>query len=92
VLWLGFRQLRLWDIGLGKCVVVYRTPKLKPVWDVAFSPLGQLFVSGSYDRGVRVWCAERPEKPLRLMMGHYSDVSSVAWPFQRHLRPVGIVG
>ena len=70
--------VRLWDVACGRNLVVYRTPTAFPVWDVAYAPLGHFFVTGSYDRVARVWCTSRTQ-PVRMLAGHYSDVSCVAW-------------
>lgn len=70
--------VRLWDVACGRNLVVYRTPTAFPVWDVAYAPLGHFFVTGSYDRVGRIWCTSRTQ-PVRMLAGHYSDVSCVAW-------------
>jgi WD40 repeat protein len=69
---------RLWDVACGRNLVVYRTPTEFPVWDVAYAPLGHFFLTGSYDRVARIWCTSRTQ-PVRMLAGHYSDVSCVAW-------------
>ena len=71
-------SVRLWDVACGRNLVVYRTVTNFPVWDVAWAPLGHYFVTGSYDRVARVWSTNRTQ-PVRLLAGHYSDVSCVAW-------------
>lgn len=70
--------VRLWDVAASRNVCVYRSPTDVPVWDVSFAPVGHYFASGSYDRVGRVWCTNRTQ-PVRLLVGHYSDVSCVAW-------------
>ena len=39
-----------------------------PVWDVASSPHGLYFASGSADRTARLWSTERAQ-PLRILAG-----------------------
>ncbi len=74
----GDGTVRLWDVAVQRNLCVYRAPTDVPVWDVAFAPVGHYFVSGSYDRVARVWSTNRT-LPVRLLVGHYSDVSCVAW-------------
>jgi len=74
----GDGTVRLWDVAASRNVCVYRAPTDVPVWDVAFAPVGHYFASGSYDRVARVWSTNRTQ-PVRLLVGHYSDVSCVAW-------------
>lgn len=59
-----------------------------PVWDVAAGPLGHYFASASADRTARVWCTERAQ-PLRLLVGHHSDVSAVRWHPNSHYVATG---
>lgn len=68
---------RLWSVsdkGLyGNCLVCYRSHAF-PVWDVEFSPLGYYFATASHDSTARVWSTDRLV-PLRMMVGHLSDVN-----------------
>jgi transcription initiation factor TFIID subunit 5 len=71
-------QARLWDVQSGRNVSVYRGPALWPMWDVAFSPMGHYFATASYSRTAMLWVTTQPQ-PVRLLVGHYSDVSCVTW-------------
>lgn len=62
----------------GRNVSVYRGPALWPMWDVAFSPMGHYFATASYSRTAMLWVTTQPQ-PVRLLVGHYSDVSCVTW-------------
>jgi len=53
-------------------MVVYKGHTF-PVWDVRFSPHGYYFASGSHDKTARLWATDQPQ-PLRVFVGHYSDV------------------
>jgi len=65
-------------VAVSKNLVIYPSVTRGPVWDVAFSPLGQYFVAGGYDRSARLFSADQLQC-VRLFVGHYSDVTSVAW-------------
>ena len=55
----------------------YRAHCSSPVWDVCFAPAGHgLFLSASHDQTARLWSTERSQ-PLRMLVGHYSDVTCV---------------
>jgi transcription initiation factor TFIID subunit 5 len=58
------------------------------VWACAFAPLGHYFASASADRTARLWCTERG-RPLRLLAGHHSDVSVLAWHPNSHYLATG---
>ena len=74
----GDGGIRLWDVkGRGRCLVVYRA-HAAPVWDVSFSPAGHYFLSASADQTARLWSTDHCQ-PLRLFVGHHSDVTVAAW-------------
>ncbi|MCO5608195.1 hypothetical protein L7F22_062401 [Adiantum nelumboides] len=53
-------------------------PAIKGLDTAMFSPVGHYFASASHDRTARVWCMDRVQ-PLRIMVGHFSDVDCVQW-------------
>lgn len=65
-------SVRLWSLQTWTCIVSYKGHTF-PVWDVRFSPHGYYFASGSHDRTARLWATDQPQ-PLRIFVGHYSDV------------------
>lgn len=64
--------LRLWSLHTWTCVVVYRGHQY-PIWDVRFSPHGHYFATCSHDKTARLWATDN-NQPLRIFVGHYSDV------------------
>src|SRR5260370_851423 len=54
------------------------TALIRSVWCVAFSPDGKRVVSGSVDRTVKVWDAEKGQETLTLK-GHTSTLTSVTF-------------
>lgn len=69
---------RLWatsdsaKLAGGSCLVCYRGHGF-PVWDVSFSPLGYFFATASHDATARLWATDKLS-PLRILVGHLSDV------------------
>ncbi|XBW36413.1 hypothetical protein QEN19_001992 [Hanseniaspora menglaensis] len=70
--------LKLWSLQLGGLPLVSYKSHSGPVWDVAVNPNGFYFASGSMDMSVRVWSFDHIYS-LRLLVGHSSDISKVAW-------------
>jgi WD40 repeat protein len=70
------RTIRLWNTSLVKCVSKYST--MAPCWDVAFGPLGYYFAAAGHDRTATVYATDRLT-PLRIFVGHVSDVTCVRW-------------
>lgn len=68
--------IRLWSLGTFSSLVAYRGHN-GPVWDVDVGPSGHYFVSGSADRTARLWSTQGMQ-PLRLFVGHLSDVDVCA--------------
>ena len=58
------------------------------MWDVAVGPQGHYFASASADRTGRVWSMEHGQ-PLRMLVGHPSDVSAVRWHPNSHYVATG---
>ncbi|EFN55699.1 hypothetical protein CHLNCDRAFT_133982 [Chlorella variabilis] len=75
----GDGSVRLWSMEVRANLAVYKGHQL-PVWDVAtcpyFSPF--YFASCGADRTARLWSTDRVQ-PLRLFVGHTSDVDVVRW-------------
>lgn len=49
-----------------------------PIWCLAVASRGYYFASGGWDRVARIWTTDAPA-PVRLLVGHLSDVTLVAW-------------
>lgn len=49
-----------------------------PIWDVAFAPFGYFFATGGADTTCQVFTTDR-KYPVRIMVGHQSDVDCVCW-------------
>ncbi|KAB1221957.1 Transcriptional corepressor LEUNIG [Morella rubra] len=47
------------------------------ITDVRFKPSSNLFATSSFDRTVKIWDAERPNKSLYKLLGHSEQVMSV---------------
>jgi transcription initiation factor TFIID subunit 5 len=72
----GDETIRLWDTSLRQCVGKY--PCLSVSWSVVFNPLDYYFASGNQDRSVTMFATDRTS-PLRLLVGHVSDVTACCW-------------
>eukprot|EP00607_Mallomonas_marina_P007998 CAMPEP_0182417272 /NCGR_PEP_ID=MMETSP1167-20130531/1701_1 /TAXON_ID=2988 /ORGANISM="Mallomonas Sp, Strain CCMP3275" /LENGTH=314 /DNA_ID=CAMNT_0024590697 /DNA_START=1352 /DNA_END=2296 /DNA_ORIENTATION=- len=71
-------SIRLWDVRLALSLSRYSCDRLGLAWQVKFCPLDYYFLSG-HRKGVgAIWSTDRPS-PLRLLTGHRSDVTCVAW-------------
>jgi len=68
--------VRLWDVAVSQCVGKYHC--VSPAWSVAFSPLGYHFATGNQDHTASLYATDRVS-PLRLFVGHTSDVNCVTW-------------
>eukprot|EP01038_Epipyxis_sp_PR26KG_P014508 gene14508-19478_t len=68
--------IRLWDVTISHCVAKYHT--LSMAWAVSFAPIGYYFSSANQDATVALYGTDRVS-PLRLMVGHTSDVNCVTW-------------
>lgn len=75
----GDSTVRLWSLDTFCALVVYKAAAFGfPVWDVKYSPLGSYFVTASADKTARLYRTD-VVKPLRLFVGHMSDVSVSSW-------------
>mmetsp|Transcript_13397 Transcript_13397/g.16188 ORF Transcript_13397/g.16188 Transcript_13397/m.16188 type:complete len:392 (-) Transcript_13397:1411-2586(-) len=63
----------------------YRCHGSRPTWSVAFCQLsaGHLFATAGGDRSCRIFATERLE-PLRIFIGHWSQVLRTAWHPNAH--------
>lgn len=68
--------IRLWDTSVVQCVGRYHA--FSTPWTVSFSPMDYYFAAGNADRSVTIYSTNR-EVPIRMLTGHTSDVSAVAW-------------
>lgn len=73
----GHDEVRLWDIVRGVQTSVLLGHTSSTVWDVAFSPDGQLLASGSQDQTARLWDVSAAEE-RRVLQGH-SGVNASVW-------------
>lgn len=71
------QTVRLWDVSTGQVLKTLRGHG-NEVWAVAFSPDGQILVSGSHDQTVKLWDANTGQA-LRTLQGHTGWVWSVAF-------------
>lgn len=69
--------IKLWDISMGICVSTMRGHSLD-VYSVAFSPDGQMLVSGSEDSTVKIWDA-RTGRCLNTFREHKAWVHGVSF-------------
>jgi transcription initiation factor TFIID subunit 5 len=72
----GDRSIRLWDTNVRQTVGKYISAATP--WDVQFGPLGYYFAAASADRSVSVYATDSATQ-VRVMFGHSSDASCVAW-------------
>ena len=64
--------------ALWNNLVVFPVSRGQAVWDVCFAPFGHYFVCAGEDRLVRLFAVDKVA-PLRVFVGHLSDVDCVAW-------------
>jgi WD40 repeat protein len=76
----------VWNATTGETAAGPFTGHTDSVTSVAFSPDGQLIVSGSEDRTIRVWNATTGETAAGPFTGHTRSVESVAFsPDGQHI-------
>jgi WD40 repeat protein len=74
-------DINLWSVGRSKPILRFSHKNSDPVNSVAIARDGSFFISGSFDRTLRVWdLAHRKSnsRPLRILTGHKSWVWRVA--------------
>lgn len=70
------KTIRLWNTSHVRCVNKYST--LSTCWGVDFAPFGYYFCAAGEDRTVTVYSTDR-QHPLRVLVGHISDVTCVKY-------------
>ncbi|KAF5006996.1 hypothetical protein FDECE_6644 [Fusarium decemcellulare] len=70
-------QIRLWSLESWSCLCSYKShdgPAFRTLW----GPHGHYFVSGGYDKAVRIWMQDHAS-PQRLLVGHDTSISALTW-------------
>ncbi|MEZ4866879.1 MAG: BTAD domain-containing putative transcriptional regulator [Caldilineaceae bacterium] len=71
--------IHLWDTELGKQVQTLRG-HTGPIHAVAFHPRGNLLISGSADRTIRLWQIDQQQSKLRqTLYGHTDEITVIAF-------------
>ena len=70
-------HLRLWSLESWSCLCLYKSHD-GPVFRSLWGPHGHYFLSGGYDRVVRVWMQDHAS-PQRLLVGHDTAISAISW-------------
>ncbi|KZZ92475.1 WD40/YVTN repeat-like-containing domain protein [Moelleriella libera RCEF 2490] len=70
-------HIRLWSLESWACLCLYKSHD-GPIYRALWSPLGHYFMSGGYDKAVRVWMQDHAS-PQRLLVGHDTAISALAW-------------
>lgn len=70
-------QIRLWSLESWACLCVYKSHD-GPVFRSLWGPHGHYFMSGGYDKVLRVWMQDHAT-PVRLCVGHDTSISAIAW-------------
>lgn len=70
-------HIRLWSLESWACLCLYKSHD-GPIYRALWSPLGHYFMSGGYDKAVRVWMQDHAS-PQRLLVGHDTAISAIAW-------------
>ncbi|KAM0517745.1 hypothetical protein ACHAPE_004719 [Trichoderma viride] len=73
----GDGQIRLWSLESWTCLCVYKSHD-GPVHRALWSPHGHYFLTGGYDKVVRVWMQDHAS-PQRLLVGHDTAISAIVW-------------
>ena len=70
-------KIGLWSTKLKKFLIDYENTG-GFIWDACFSEYNQLFATGSSTNNLSLWNMEK-KFPLRLFLGHSSDINVVRW-------------
>jgi WD40 repeat protein len=70
-------SIRVWDVSSGRELTCMRGHK-RVVESVAFSPMGDSVVSGSWDETIRIWNVSNGRE-LACLRGHKSEVRTVSF-------------
>ena len=70
------RTVRLWDIRFSYCLAKYEC--VSSPWSVSFGPFGHYFSVGLMGGVSCIYSTDRAT-PLRLLLGHKSDVTCSCW-------------
>ncbi|KAG5996194.1 hypothetical protein E4U52_007134 [Claviceps spartinae] len=70
-------HVRLWSLESWACLCLYKSHE-GPIFRALWSPHGHYFLTGGYDKVVRVWMQDHAS-PQRLMVGHDTSISAIAW-------------
>lgn len=76
--WATHGDLWLWDLENDPPKQLHPRNADGEIYDLAWSPDGQLIITACSRRAVQLWSANIA-RPLRIFEGHTDEVSSVAW-------------
>ncbi|EPQ27483.1 uncharacterized protein PFL1_05021 [Pseudozyma flocculosa PF-1] len=76
------QTIRAWDAERGTCVGIYEGHE-HLVRAVAYDGPRRLIVSGGYDKRIKVWDADVPDKPLREIRPHVARIFDVEFDCTR---------
>ncbi|KAG8409912.1 Transcription initiation factor TFIID subunit 5, variant 2 [Metarhizium acridum] len=70
-------HVRLWSLESWACLCLYKSHD-GPIYRTLWGPHGHYFISGGYDKVLRVWMQDHAS-PQRLLVGHDTAISAIAW-------------
>ncbi|KAF5136972.1 Transcription initiation factor TFIID subunit 5 [Metarhizium anisopliae] len=70
-------HVRLWSLESWACLCLYKSHD-GPIYRTLWGPHGHYFISGGYDKALRVWMQDHAS-PQRLLVGHDTAISAIAW-------------
>ncbi|KJZ77703.1 hypothetical protein HIM_02880 [Hirsutella minnesotensis 3608] len=70
-------HIRLWSLEAWVCLCLYKSHD-GPVHRTMWGPHGHYFLSGGYDKVLRVWMQDHAS-PQRLFVGHDTAISAITW-------------